>query len=371
MVRVVAGADWCDVVTHLQGWAFVYQQGREIVCELDGVELWRTPMPERVLYLRAAVMIDGGVAAIGQGNDSGLARLIDAAGVRALGPSHGQNCTAIDAHHAYIQRSPTRYSRVDLVAGHDDERDIPIGATSQGFLDVDSGGDVLWTDRHRTATVEGHTLSLPMRRNGVTVGQADPPQIRAVGPGVASTVIDGLAFEPHVAALSDGRYAVCARTPRGATLVICPPWPGLVTAAPGAPGPVVTPAPPAEPLAITITEYREQGQVPMALYALYRVTGHGGQPVSVALTLDGARVSGSNAPAGRLEVELHEPGEYRLGAMVRCGDRTSQTGAVRIVRVLPAPIEPPPPTPPEPIKTGREGFTQAAEEAAQRLKDRT
>ncbi len=112
--------------------------------------------------------------------------------------------------------------------------------------------------------------------------------------------------------------------------------------------PQARPVPPTAPLAITITEYREQGQVPMALYALYRVTGHGDQPVSVALTLDGARVSGSNATAGRLEVELHEPGEYRLGATVRCGDRVAETGAVRIVRVLPAPVEPPtvPPVPP-------------------------
>ena len=129
------------------------------------------------------------------------------------------------------------------------------------------------------------------------------------------------------------------------------------------PVPVPPPPPPVETLAVTITDYLTEGVAPLCVWADVVVTGHRGA-VEVWLTLNGQQLAGIDAPTGRIESEIREPGEYRLGAIVRSGDRTSQTGAVRIVRVRPAEQ---PPTPVEPIKTGREGFTQAADEARREL----
>lgn len=358
--------NWCDVVAHPDGYAFVRQDGKTIICEVSGVEAWRVELDEPLLYLRAACSPVGAVAAIGQGNHTGTALFIGRHGWLPMGPTFGQNCTIIvwddDQFVAYIQRTGSTYTRWPLNEPEPPAQQIPIGPTSQGWLDV-RDGEMIWTDPNRTLIVEGYTLHLPMTRGGVTVGQGavSPDQITAVLPnGQASTVIEAASWEPHIAALIDGRYAICARTPLGAALALCPPWPAYVHRS-QPPAPIPPPAPPQTPLplAITLTEYTETGTAPLTVTADYEVYGHRG-PVEVMLTVAGQIVVGSDAPSGTLTTIIEQPGEYRLGAIVTSVGRTAQTGAIRIVRVLP--VTQPVPVPPLPV-TGRDAFTLAADEA--------
>lgn len=137
------------------------------------------------------------------------------------------------------------------------------------------------------------------------------------------------------------------------------PIPPVVVAPPPLP-PVFPPEPPPlPPLRIAIDHYTPGGPAPYRVTADYHVEGHSHSPVQVFLTLDGQRVAMETQPAGQLAVTVDEPAEYRLGAVVDCDGRRAQTGAIRIVRVTPAP---PVPTP-TPIQTGKAGYTQAAEEA--------
>ncbi len=64
---------------------------------------------------------------------------------------------------------------------------------------------------------------------------------------------------------------------------------------------------------------------------------------------------------GRLDAEIDEPGEYRIGAIAYSRGRVAQTGKERILRIVkPAPVLPP-------VQTGRAGFTQAANESRAEL----
>lgn len=247
---------WCDVVAHPSGYAFVYQSGQSIVCAVNGATVWQVYLSEPVLYLRAACAPDGTVRAIGQGNQTGFAWVIGADGATSLGFTFGQNCTVLtweDGFVAYIQRTGATFTRWPLNAPEPAAQPISIGPTSQGWLDVHDGV-MVWTDTNRTKIVEGYTLHLPVWRDGVTAGQGSvlPDQITAVLPnGQASTVIEATSWEPHIAALADGRNAICARTPQGAALAICPPWPAFVRALPPELPPVPvppTPTPGPEPM---------------------------------------------------------------------------------------------------------------------------
>ncbi len=81
--------------------------------------------------------------------------------------------------------------------------------------------------------IGGVTFTLPnVRYHGaykLTIGQVDPPGIAiACEWGIAhegtygakvTRVLDGDAFEPHLAPSPTGRIAACARTPKGAAYV--------------------------------------------------------------------------------------------------------------------------------------------------------
>jgi len=335
--------DWCDVVPHPDGYAFVYQQGQTIICEVNGAKVWRVELPEPILYLRAACSPDDGdVVAIGQGNHTGEAIVVNSRGIGYDGPTFGQNCTVVawerDQFVFYIQRTSSTYSRWPL-GEPDAEQPIPIGPTSQGWLDV-VNGRMVWTDPNRSKVIDGITLVLAVGRGDTWVGQGvvGPDQITAVLPtGQASTVIKATSWEPHIAALADGRFAVCARTPHGSALALCPPWPAFIRTYPPELPPIpVPPEPPPEPLAVTITDYTEAGVAPLTVVADYMVTGHRGA-VDVMLTIDDRIVVSVDAPKGRASHVLTEPGEYRLGVTVVSRGRRAETGAVRIVRVA-APV---------------------------------
>lgn len=97
--------------------------------------------------------------------------------------------------------------------------------------------------------------------------------------------------------------------------------------------------PPAQvPLAITVHDFTEQGQAPFHPSARYTVLGVPAElGILVLLTLNGEIVGASDQVSGVVTTEkpITEAGEYRLGLTASSMGRKTQTGAVRIVRVLP------------------------------------
>lgn len=242
--RLRVGAFYGDVAAVPEGVAWVTSAGAAVVCEINGVERWRSTCPEPVMELRCAASPAGEVRAIVKGNRTGTAYEVRDGVVVQHGLTFGVQAVAIawvgDRFVAYIFRSASLFSLVDLRSGTDLGRTYPAGTTSQGFLDVVDAVPI-FADLARTRIVQGLTLAFPQTRGLVTIGQLDddthPAQIAGVvlvgtplsAEGQAFTAIEGFGFEPHLAVLSDGRVAVCARTPLGAALVILPPYPTLVT----------------------------------------------------------------------------------------------------------------------------------------------
>lgn len=125
--------------------------------------------------------------------------------------------------------------------------------------------------------------------------------------------------------------------------------------------------PAASPLAITIVGYTEQGEAPLRASMAYEVTGAQGL-VLVEMLLDGQLVATSVTPLGTIAAFIDQPGEYRLKARVTVGDRIAETGAVRIVRVRPAPPKPEIPGITYPSQPGA-GTAEAARKPIQEAAD--
>lgn len=90
--------------------------------------------------------------------------------------------------------------------------------------------------------------------------------------------------------------------------------------------------------AITVHGYTQQGQAPFRPRVDYTVEGAPGT-VSVLVTLDGLVVGSSELMSGSVfsSEPITQPGEYRIGLTAVSNGHKTQTGSVRIVRVLPAP----------------------------------
>lgn len=220
---------FCDVAVWVDGrLLLVVANGPVVTCYLEGAPIWQQTAPESLLFLRASVQ-GGMMLTVSQGHDSGHAQLVNDRMVRDLGPTFGVQPVGIDACSAYVVRSATAYDRVSLVS-----QSLPSGApgSSQGLSDVQPDGTLWWADQHRTMVIGGVTFTYPNQRRSpdgelVTVGQVDPPGIAAAtswlgadSPELKITrVIDGDAYEPHVAVSPNGRVAICARTPKGAAYV--------------------------------------------------------------------------------------------------------------------------------------------------------
>ena len=114
---------WSDVVSGPEGVRFVRATAAEVVTErVDWSLVWQTALPEPILYLRACVSQAGEVRAIMQGNQTGRALVVTAAGVSSLGLSFGQNATACgwfpgSGFTFYVQTSPTARPAVAVSAG--------------------------------------------------------------------------------------------------------------------------------------------------------------------------------------------------------------------------------------------------------------
>jgi hypothetical protein len=245
----VTPGSWTDVFVWIDGrLGQVAVEGALVRCYLEGVLVWEQTAPEALLFCRCAVHQQL-VLTVHQGQ-SGRGWLVGNGLVHDLGITCDVQPVAIDGRFAYVVRSPESYDRIDLESG--ETVAFPVGApgTSQGISDVAEDGSLWWADLHRSLVVAGRTLTYPNRRGGVTVGQADPPCIVAAVGDVVAPVIDGDAFEPHIA-VSGGRAAICARTARGAAYVVIEPntlrAPAPPVANPPAPSPKPIPAPAPKP----------------------------------------------------------------------------------------------------------------------------
>jgi len=150
--------------------------------------------------------------------------------------NYGQNCALITVEDGagvtYFQTTGTTYWRqVDGQPGSN--HPIPIGPTSQGWLDYDpTRGGLVWTDTHRIMTVDGVTMVCAMQRGGTWVGQS-PTASPDEAIGVCGGVPYGLGVIasgplPHVAADDLIGFAV-ARTLPGARIQVTtgPPFPSV------------------------------------------------------------------------------------------------------------------------------------------------
>lgn len=375
-VRATLGPDWLTVTV-------------EHVTPTSHETLWSHLLPSKCLFLRVAVSPAGEVIVVGQDGRSGTSEdgalwILTADKVQSIdGRGFGQYVAVVEwLETAFVVYATRRHDFLSALVSTTGDvgtwvaGPLPKGLTSagQGWLDV-IDGQLVWTDLARLwPSAHDHKLTCPMTRHGVTVGQS-PGELhgmRAYGPDVASELSAEDVFEARVAYDPiSGVYAVCARLLDYRTLLaFCPPWPAIVTPVPViVTPPVVVPPMPVElpRLGVTIDHYTPGGPAPYRLTVDYHVEGHGHAAMQVYLTLDGQRVAMMTDPAGQLETVITDRGEYHLGAVVDCAGRRAQTGATRIVRVTGFPQPPVVPPPLPPIQTGRDGYTQAADEARKEL----
>lgn len=245
---------WCDVVATPFDFAFVYVEGNDVVCSFSTGALWRVTAPEPLMFLRAGVKADGTVVAAGQGNVTGTCWLtVGGAPFVSAGPTFGVQPVAFRGEQLLVVRTSTLIEVLGL-NGEIVEPPLEQLASSQGIRDVTPEGQIRRADDWFFRDFPLGRLIEPSERQGVTVGQLDPPQIAGNGPTGGFTAILGEAYEPHIA-YRNGRWAICARTPHGPHLVVVPPYPALVGATPAAPDPQPTPIPePPKPMPQTPDE---------------------------------------------------------------------------------------------------------------------
>lgn len=207
---------WCDVAVWIDGRLLqVTADGALVRCYLENDPIWQQQAPEPLLFCRGAVQ-GNLMLSVHQGQNTGQGWLVGNGLTRALGVTFGVQPVGIDSGQGYIVQSPTAYTQMGLVT-----QLLPSGApgSSQGLSDVRPDGVLWWADQHRRMVINGVTFTYPNIRGPVTVGQVDPPGIAAAVGGKITRVIEGDAFEPHVAVSPNGRVAICARTSHGAAYV--------------------------------------------------------------------------------------------------------------------------------------------------------
>jgi len=218
---------YCDVAAWIDGRLIqVTSDGSWVRCFLEDDLIWQQGAAESLLWCRGAVQ--GNLMLTVHQGQSGTAHLIGSGLTRSLGPTFGVQPVGIDAHEAYVIPGPAMYRRFGLTEqSFAFPPNVPPDS-SQGISDVQPDGTLWFADVHRSLAINGVVFSYPNVRGPVTVGQVDPPGIAAAinwmdangNPKTTITrVIEGDAFEPHVAVSFNGRVAICARTPKGAAYV--------------------------------------------------------------------------------------------------------------------------------------------------------
>jgi hypothetical protein len=189
--------------------------GALVRCYLEDSLIWQQTGPEPLLFGRCAVQ-GNQFLTVHKGQQTGHAWLVGNGWYRDLGLSFPPQSVGIDPNNAYVVRSAPSYDRCGLIT---QPFPSPVPESSQGLSDVQPDGTLWWADQHRTLMVGGTLFHYPNVRGPVTVGQVDPPGIAAAVGGTITRILDGDAYEPHVAVSPTGRVAICARTPRGAAYV--------------------------------------------------------------------------------------------------------------------------------------------------------
>lgn len=209
---------FCDVADWIDGRLLhVTADGPIVRCYLEDSLIWQQTAPEPLLFCRCAVL-DVAFFTIHQGQ-SGQAWVVGEGYVKPLGITYGVQPVGITPCAAYVIRPGSRYDRVGFVTRSNPfPPDVPPDS-GQGFSDVQPDGTLWFADVHRTLVINGVTFTYPNVRGPVTVGQVDPPGIAAAVGSKITRVIEGYAYEPHVAVSPTGRVAICARTPKGAAYV--------------------------------------------------------------------------------------------------------------------------------------------------------
>jgi hypothetical protein len=230
----------------------VRTQDKTVTCDVNGVFLWRVHGPEVLMEVRCSALPDGTVVAVCKGNETGTAYVtVDGRALRSAAPVFGVQSVAVEGAWLYLMRSATVLEVLSVSGEIVDMR--AVMPTSQGIRDV-VDGEVRMADDWYVRQVGTLRLHQVVARPGIMIGQADPSQIAGEWQGGYFTAIEGVAFEPHLAALDNGRFAICARTPAGAALAIVPPYPALVTGSAPLPDPQPEPRPMPQPDVARLTD---------------------------------------------------------------------------------------------------------------------
>jgi len=227
---------WCDVIQVPAGWALVYVDDADVVCEVNGVELWRfttsgsTGTP---IYIRAACDPSGVVKAactMEMAGNVDHAFLIEDGAQTDLLTTVTQRAVLITYEEGdfvvYACDSYTTYVRYPMAGAPSAPIASPFPSGSPlGFLDI-VDGTITWAtgdggNGYNIITLGGVLFFLPNSRTGITVGQAKgEPMTReailAFSPSTGvSTVIAAKGFDPHLARITSGidagKVAICAR----------------------------------------------------------------------------------------------------------------------------------------------------------------
>lgn len=261
---------YCDVAATMDGLAFVYVRGLDVVAMFPEGSRYVTPMPEPLMFVRCGVL-SGRFVSVGQGHDTGTAWvMVDGAAPVSFGLTFGVQPVCVGPDGLYIVRNSVRVDVLSLAGTL--VRQYLVDPTTQGIRDITPDGELRMSDAWFRRDIAGLTLIQPSLRRGVMVGQCDPPQIAGVvGETLPFTAIDGVAYEPHVAYLGDDRYAICARTPIGAQLVLVPPYrPFMSQPAPAPPLPEPPQPEPPMPSRVLLPEtptFWQNSEFPQAIAA--------------------------------------------------------------------------------------------------------
>lgn len=240
IVRRNLGGTWVDVAGDLM--ALTDGVG---ICVLrvepaiNFTPIWATPC-ERPMFHRLAVAPDRTAAVFAKGHDTGAALFVDAAGVRTLGTTHGNNPGAIyhDGTQFVVIWVETPGVLARYTAGDRQTTRTPIPPPWQdvatGILDAPNGV-VIFADEGRVYAQPPWSFTKPNVRAGVRVGQWGLPDkddhsedriIVGLPDATVVTALRGFGDDPRVSVLASGRILVGAYTETGAALaVIDPPYP--------------------------------------------------------------------------------------------------------------------------------------------------
>lgn len=218
---------WCDVVATTSGWGFVRVDGFDVICVVDGVEVWRVTSSEPVQFVRAAS--DGTqVRAIAYGTSTQTAYYYSSTGELSKGTAYGDWPVALAYESGdwvgYICRSSTTYTRWPFAGAEPAATTNPFAAgTNMGMIQIIASVPT-WREslsnfrRNYTVDLNDITFVFPMTIGSVTVGQSagqpfNTDQIILSHDSTeTATVFPMPGYDPHVAVLADGTVVVACRT---------------------------------------------------------------------------------------------------------------------------------------------------------------